>query len=261
MRQFNPTEQTMQAKRLTLSHSATFLGVTLALLSTCARPQSETGVRKDTTTTFALSVDPKLPPFQFYISESLAPVDSAAASYNSMIQMITICIVDSLSRDTIQVITDYPELLGAPAQLPVIEDANFDGYPDISCLETQGVTGNQYFTVWLYDKARHQFVVNDALSQLCNPYFDVHAKQIRTFQKCGGGCYRFATYVVQDDSLAEIAFLNLDPVPSSEGKEIYHCRRGRLVPGKGMEIKEWDFGREVFKLPETSPWFSNENQK
>jgi hypothetical protein len=75
------------------------------------------------------------------------------------------------------------------------KDFNFDGYEDIVLLEDCGVTGNQTYGVWLYNKSKKIFETNDFFIRIDRPTLDKDKKQITTFLNYGGADeYLYKTY-------------------------------------------------------------------
>jgi hypothetical protein len=202
-------------------------------------------------TTWNMTIDPYLPPYRFHV---VSLTDSEG-------QNLFIAILNSRTGDTIQVIKQYVEQFLSPVQVtnPIdFVDINLDGYPDLSYVEAQGATGNQGCAYWLYDKSAHRFVINEAYSRLVNAYVDSAKRQIRTYYKCGGGCYEFTVYDVHPDRPVPRAFLSLRPDATAGENERYICSRGRFDGGKKINIEHFLAGPEVFKFPEVPPWWPTE---
>jgi hypothetical protein len=198
-------------------------------------------------TTWTRMIDPKLPPFRFHL---VSLPDSEG-------QTVEITVLDNRTRDTIQVIKQYIEQFSSPVRVsnPIeFVDINLDGYQDLSLVQTQGATGNKGCAYWLYEKAKHRFIINGAYSRLINAYVDSVRRQIRTYYKCGWGCYEFMVYDVHPDRPVPIAFLSLRPDPTAGETERYICSRGRFDGGKKIDVENFFAGPEVFKSPEVPPW-------
>ena len=231
----------------------------LAILQVCftvtGRPQSDSAeISKGmppSDTTWTMTIDPKLPPFRFHV---VSLPDSEG-------QTLVITVLDNRTRDTIQVIKQYVEQFSSPVRVtnPIeFVDINLDGYPDLSYVQSQGATGNQGCAYWLYEKSNHRFVINGAYSRLVNAYVDSVKRQIRTWYKCGGGCYEFTVYDVHPDRPVPSAFLSLRPDPTAGENERYECTRGRFDGGKKVRVESYISGPEVFKSPEVPPGWPTE---
>lgn len=217
------------------------------------RSQSDSGTVLDdavrpSDTIWSMKIDPKLPPFRFHVLFLPRPEG----------QKLVISILDSRTLDTLQVIKGYRESLDGPVELSNrldTVDINLDGYPDLSYVSWTGATGNRGFSFWLYDKATHKFVQNEAYSDLINPEVDYSTRRIHTWEKCGGGCYEYTVYRVSPDRPVPTAFLSLRPDESAKENERYKCSRGRFEGGKRVHVENFIGGPEVFKLPEVPSWW------
>ncbi len=62
----------------------------------------------------------------------------------------------------------------------VAEDLNFDGFLDVMCLAFWGATGNESYTIWLFNPKSHLFEPSPELSRLGNLGVNTTAREITT---------------------------------------------------------------------------------
>lgn len=55
----------------------------------------------------------------------------------------------------------------------IVEDLNFDGYPDIRILQFLPSTPNIPYFYWLYDADKNKFIRNEAMEKITSPALDV----------------------------------------------------------------------------------------
>ena len=82
-------------------------------------------------------------------------------------------------------------------------DINFDGYPDLTLIRSQGLQ-NIYYDGWLWVPAEQRFVRDPAIEGLSSPVFDEKDKRIRTYEHGSATDHVSAEYAYLDGTLTEI---------------------------------------------------------
>ena len=105
------------------------------------------------------------------------------------------------------------------------KDFNFDGYDDIVLLEDCGVTGNQTYGVWLYNKSKKIFETDDFFIRINRPTLDKDKKQITTFLNYGGADeYLYKTYKLKNNQfvlISEVKYWRGENAPMKDSSIIY----------------------------------------
>jgi hypothetical protein len=87
------------------------------------------------------------------------------------------------------------------------QDANFDGYPDLSFTSVQGMA-NSSESFYLFDPARERFVYDDALSSLSDPMIDAAKREIRAGWRNGAAEHQSERYRYVKGQLTLIESVN-----------------------------------------------------
>jgi len=140
--------------------------------------------------TTSARIHPNLPEFRFNVTQSDENVSIDVFQGNKKIQILK---ADGMS-------VNYTQIAAADFFKNGIwlEDFNFDGYKDLAVLVSQGVTGNFYVKVFIYDTAKKNFVHNVDFSNIPSPRLDKTKRIIRGFEKGGaaGLIFKSSVYLV-----------------------------------------------------------------
>ncbi|WP_145089303.1 hypothetical protein [Sporomusa sp. KB1] len=82
----------------------------------------------------------------------------------------------------------------------IVEDMNFDGYADLKMMVSRGMA-NVYYTCWLWDQAKQNFVLHKELSELSSPRFDADSKTIFSHNRSSATDSTAETYVFENSRL------------------------------------------------------------
>jgi hypothetical protein len=134
-------------------------------------------------------IHPNLPEFRFNVTQSDENVSIDIFQGNKKIQILK---ADGVSVNYTQIAADLFK------NGIWLEDFNFDGYKDLAVLVSQGVTGNFYVKVFIYDTAKKNFVHNADFSNIPSPRLDKTKRIIRGFEKGGaaGLIFKSTVYLV-----------------------------------------------------------------
>lgn len=98
-----------------------------------------------------------------------------------LVQRLGQDVADLLSRGTCRVF------------LPIVEDMNFDGWPDLRIARFLPAAPNVPFAAWLYDPATGKLAFNGELSQIASPRFDAKARRVTSTTR--GSCCSYESEV------------------------------------------------------------------
>jgi hypothetical protein len=138
---------------------------------------------------FVEKIHPSLPNFKFVV---------IADSSDNLIYRINI--LQNSTLDTIQVINIY-DIGESPyrgAQYFRLQDLNFDKFKDLMVLNYWGVSGNEFYQVFLYDQSNKLFIYNDFLSNLCSPAVVDSTLELSSFAKEGFDSYVHEIYKFEE---------------------------------------------------------------
>ncbi len=106
------------------------------------------------------------------------------------------------------------------------EDMNFDGFPDVRILFSQGIV-NTYYDCWLWNPESGRFVKCDEMRELSNPVFDQTAKTIHVYERGSVVCYVEGELAWEKGELAWIAKTVQDEAENGDGVVIRRYFRDR----------------------------------
>jgi hypothetical protein len=132
-----------------------------------------------------VAVEHGLPPFHFHI---VADPDCGG------IRKVEVRTAAGLLLQTLTLEESEAPYIGS--KFFATEDLNFDGFLDVMCLRSWGVTGNESYSIWLFNPSTRQFEPSVALSALVNPKANAKTHEI-TSSSVGGMAahiYERATY-------------------------------------------------------------------
>ena len=87
-----------------------------------------------------------------------------------------------------------------------LEDLNFDGHLDLQVFDNAGVTGNFWYTTWLYTNGKG-FVFSKSLSEVSSPKRDERKKQIRSYYRFGGREETITYFQVHGQSILPMKYV------------------------------------------------------
>ena len=133
----------------------------------------------------ATTVSARMPNLQFIIGESAVDVRR--------------------SGQTIQKIPFEPSALTEQNRAFFIRtpDINFDGYPDLTLIFSQGAQ-NIYYDGWVWDQKTGQFIHDPIIRTLSSPVFDAENQRIYTYEHGSATDHVSSTYAYQNGTLTEI---------------------------------------------------------
>ncbi|NLG24109.1 MAG: hypothetical protein GX558_02030 [Clostridiales bacterium] len=82
-------------------------------------------------------------------------------------------------------------------------DINFDGYPDLLLIHSQGLQ-NTYYDGWIWSPVARRFFYDRAIRALPNPTFDGRDRRIYTFEHGSATDSDEAVYAYQGGALVQI---------------------------------------------------------
>lgn len=138
------------------------------------------------------------------------------------------------SNKVIQVISNPVNLYFTnidPYRLLNTLDANFDGYNDLTIEEGCGATGNCQYDFYLYEPAKKQFVRNSFLSNLSEPQFDPHNKEVNAYSNMSAFDWEHDVYQLQNGQYLLIykVVSSRDRKNNTSTKRTYELQNGKLI--------------------------------
>jgi hypothetical protein len=82
-------------------------------------------------------------------------------------------------------------------------DINFDGYPDLLLIKSQGAQ-NIYYDGWIWDSAAERYVYDPQIGTLPSPFFDEKSRRIRTYEHGSATDHTAGVWEWMDGRLVEI---------------------------------------------------------
>lgn len=103
----------------------------------------------------------------------------------------------------VQVFTDFTFDTNAPVDGEfVVEDLNFDGWPDFRIFAFQARIGSGWFC-WCWDPETEGFVLRQEMENIISPVADQAEQTIYSSRSYGLGGFQFSTYQWEDGALME----------------------------------------------------------
>jgi hypothetical protein len=93
---------------------------------------------------------------------------------------------------------------------PIVEDMNFDGWPDLRIARFLPAAPNIPYAAWLYDPNTKKLAFNDDLSNLVEPSFDAKEKRVTSSARDSCCAYTTEVYAWQGKSLRLVARTRLE---------------------------------------------------
>lgn len=110
-----------------------------------------------------------------------------------------------------------------------VEDMDFDGFPDVRILFSQGAA-NTYYDCWLWRRDEGGFAINEAMRELSNPVFDPAARTVSVFER-GSAVHHVKGDLVWDGGeLVWLAKKEMDA--ADDGKDVVIRRYLRDADGE-----------------------------
>ena len=160
-----------------------------------------------------------------------------------------ICIVSKKDHREIQEIEAPDNLISSPFGNKkgfgerdfIIEDMNFDGYPDFRLLEYMpAYTYNANYYDWIYDPVSKRYKRDTVLEEIYGAEFDKGSGRIRKFwYEPGNSGHSGSEYYEYVDGKITLVETEENEVVFKKGKKEpeYITKRSRLVNGKMAEVK------------------------
>ncbi len=83
-------------------------------------------------------------------------------------------------------------------------DINFDGWPDLLLIASQGLQ-NVYYDGWIWDPEAGQYVYEPEIRELSSPFFNARSRRVETFEHGSATDNESAVWEWQDGRLKEIS--------------------------------------------------------
>jgi hypothetical protein len=87
------------------------------------------------------------------------------------------------------------------------EDLNFDGSKDLNLFDNAGATGNFWYGVWLFDRAKKRFSYSLDFSSIPSPKVNTQSKQILSFYHQSECEERFIYFNVEDNKTKPVKYI------------------------------------------------------
>lgn len=157
--------------------------------------------------------------------------------YTRKICVTKVKLIDAKSNNTVQVLRGFTDAIFPSAMMDenqiILEDMNFDGYPDIRLTKDSSYVNVPYF-YWLYSSDLRKFVRNEELEDYAlDPEFNLRERKVLTHTRNG---YQpvTSTYVYEDGKY--VLTKRVEVWWDDKGNDHVTVTRYKAVNGKSVEI-------------------------
>jgi hypothetical protein len=116
----------------------------------------------------------------------------------------------------------------------LVEDMNFDGFPDVGVLFWEGA--RIHYDAWLWRPDAEAFIQYMPMRDIPNPGFDAEAKRVTSFELCCGTGLAESVFAWEDGALVELEWV--ERVPDDDGGAIAVSRYARGADGALQLVEE-----------------------
>ncbi len=124
--------------------------------------------------------------------------------------------------------------------VPIVEDMNFDGWPDLRIAQFLPASPNIPYAAWLFDPATRNLAASDDLEEIASPAFDPAAKRVTSAVRNSCCSYTNEVYAWHKGHLRLVEKTDIDYLPpdaAPAGKNCYVEKRYKLLDGKMALVK------------------------
>lgn len=205
-----------------------------------------------------LKISPSMAAFRFHVVSQVQFEDADSSSQAQLgYQSTMITVSRAQDGELVQTIHEssvVSDLADSFDDVFLVEDINFDGFKDLRHLAYAGVTGNRWYTHWIFNKDSAKFLSVQDYTDFCNPHANPRTKEIETFERNGGSIWSKSFYKIRMGQFQLVRTLACEYVEERDGVEYWRYTLEKLVKGRMIFIRSATLSRDEFSKQESSLW-------